>query len=100
MPESNYFKPRGVPLSALEEVILTVDEFEAIRLADHEGLYHEEAAVRMSVSRATFGRILDSARGKVADAIVNGKALKIDSAGQAPVTETMNSKNKTTEDHP
>jgi uncharacterized protein len=98
-PNTSYFKPKGIPLVHLEEVLLSLDEFEAIRLADHEGLYHEEAAVRMSVSRATFGRILDSARGKVADAIVNGKALKIDSAGQAPVTETMNSKNKTTEDH-
>ena len=44
MPESNYFKPRGIPLSVLEEVILAVDEFEAIRLADLEGLYQEKAA--------------------------------------------------------
>ncbi len=57
---------------------MSLDEFEAIRLADHEGLYQEEAAGRMDVSRATFGRILDSARGKVADAIVNGKALRIE----------------------
>jgi len=57
--------------------LLSLDEFEAIRLADYEGLYHEEAAGRMNISRATFGRILDGARSKVADVIINGKALKI-----------------------
>jgi len=78
MPESNYFKPRGIPLSALEEVVLTVDEFEAIRLADLEGLYQEQAAEKMNVSRQTFGRIIESAHKKVADALVQGKALKIE----------------------
>jgi predicted DNA-binding protein (UPF0251 family) len=78
MPESNYFKPRGIPLSVLEEVVLTVDEFEAIRLADLEGLYQEKAAEKMSVSRQTFGRIIDSAHKKVAEALVKGKALKIE----------------------
>lgn len=78
MPESNYFSPRGVPLSALEEVILTVDEFEAIRLADLEGSYQEQAAEKMNVSRQTFGRIIESAHKKVADALVKGKALKIE----------------------
>jgi len=78
MPESNYFKPRGIPLSMLEEVILTVDEFEAIRLADLENLYQEQAAEKMKVSRPTFGRIIDSAHKKVAEALVTGKALKIE----------------------
>jgi len=78
MPESNYFKPRGIPLSALEEAVLTVDEFEAIRLADLEGLYQEQAAEKMNVSRQTFGRIIESARKKVAEALVRGKALKIE----------------------
>ena len=78
MPESNYFKPRGIPLSMLEEVVLTVDECEAIRLADLEGLYQEQAAEKMKVSRQTFGRIIESAHKKVADALVNGKALKIE----------------------
>jgi predicted DNA-binding protein (UPF0251 family) len=78
MPESNYFKPRGIPLAMLEEVILTVDEFEAIRLADLEGLYQEQAAEKMKVSRPTFGRIIDSAHKKVAEALVKGKALKIE----------------------
>jgi len=78
MPESDYFKPRGIPLSALEEVVLTVDEFEAIRLADLEGFYQEEAAQKMKVSRQTFGRIVESAHKKVAEALVQGKALKIE----------------------
>ena len=78
MPESNYFKPRGIPLSMLEEVILTLDEFEAIRLADLENLYQEQAAEKMKVSRPTFGRIIDSAHKKVAEALVTGKALKIE----------------------
>jgi predicted DNA-binding protein (UPF0251 family) len=76
-PEVTYFKPRGVPLALLERVDLTVDEFEALRLADLEGLYHEEAARRMNVSRQTFGRIVDGARRKVADALTCGKALSI-----------------------
>ena len=78
VPQSNYFKPRGIPLSMLEEVILTVDEFEAVRLADLESLYQEQAAERMNVSRPTFGRIVESAHKKVADALVKGKALKIE----------------------
>jgi predicted DNA-binding protein (UPF0251 family) len=78
IPESNYFKPRGIPLSMLEEVVLAVDECEAIRLADLEGLYQEQAAEKMKVSRQTFGRIIESARRKVAEALVKGKALKIE----------------------
>jgi predicted DNA-binding protein (UPF0251 family) len=78
LPDTNYFKPRGIPLSALEEVILTVDECEAIRLADFEGLYQEQAAEKMAVSRQTFGRIIESAHKKVAEALVKGKALKIE----------------------
>jgi predicted DNA-binding protein (UPF0251 family) len=62
----------------LDEVVLPVDEFEAIRLADYEGLYHEQAAEKMSVSRTTFGRIVESAHKKVADALINGKALRIE----------------------
>jgi len=77
-PGSSYFKPRGIPLSVLEEVVLSVDEFEAIRLADIEGLYQELAAEKMSVSRQTFGRIIESAHQKVAEALVKGMALKIE----------------------
>jgi len=78
IPKSNYFKPRGILLSMLEEVILTVDECEAIRLADLESLYQEQAAEKMKVSRQTFGRIIESAHKKVAEALVKGKALKIE----------------------
>jgi len=78
MPQSDYFKPRGIPLSMLEEIVLTVDEFEAVRLADLEGLYQEQAAEKMNVSRQTFGRIIESAHKKVAEALVKGKALKIE----------------------
>jgi len=78
MPCINYFKPRGVPISSLEEVNLTIDEFEALRLADLEGLYHEEAAGKMNVSRQTFGNIINSAHKKIADSIINSKAIKIE----------------------
>jgi predicted DNA-binding protein (UPF0251 family)/predicted Fe-Mo cluster-binding NifX family protein len=77
-PGVKYFKPQGVPLSDLEETILAFDEFEAIKLADRDGLYQEEAAVRMNISRPTFSRIIDSAHRKIADALVHGKALKIE----------------------
>jgi len=62
----------------LEEIILTVDEFEAIRLADFEGLYQEKAAKKMNISRQTFGRIIESGHKKVAEALMKGKALKIE----------------------
>ncbi len=78
LPGSQYFKPRGIPLSGLEEIKLTVDEFEALRLADLEGLYQDQAAGRMNVSRQTFGRIIGSGHKKVAEALVKGKALKIE----------------------
>jgi len=77
-PGVRYFKPRGIALTELEEVVLGLDEMEAIRLADLEGLYQEQAAEKMGISRQTFGRIIDSAHKKVADALVNGKALRIE----------------------
>jgi uncharacterized protein len=77
-PQADYFKPRGVPISQLEEVVLTIDEFEAIRLADLEDLYQVDAAKKMNISRQTFGNIVESAHRKIGDAIVNAKALKIE----------------------
>ncbi len=77
-PEVSYFKPRGIPMLDLMEVSLTVDEREAIRLADLQGLSHEEGGKLMAVSRATFGRILRNARKVIADAVINGKAIKIE----------------------
>jgi predicted DNA-binding protein (UPF0251 family) len=78
MPNTCYFKPKGIPLVELEEVYLTLDELEAIRLADYEGRYHEDAAREMKISRATFGRIVNDARHKVAEALTRGKALRIE----------------------
>jgi len=77
-PGTKYFKPRGIPLTELQEVVLTVDEFEAVRLADLEGLYQQAAAEKMKISRQTFGNIIRGAHGKIADAIINGKAVKIE----------------------
>jgi predicted DNA-binding protein (UPF0251 family) len=77
-PGSDYFKPRGIPLFILEEVVLTPDELEAIRLGDLEGMYQERAAESMGISRQTFGRIIDSAHRKVAEALIKGKALRIE----------------------
>jgi uncharacterized protein len=76
-PPSKFFKPQGVPMVVLEVLTMTVDEFESVRLADLEGLYQENAAEQMGVSRQTFGRIVESARRKIADALANGKALEI-----------------------
>lgn len=76
------FKPMGIPMAELEVLQLQLDELEALRLADKEGLYQEEAAERMGVSRVTFGRILQRARAKVSEALLGGKALLI---GEGPV---------------
>jgi len=78
MPACSYYKPQGIPLRVLEQVNLTVDEVEAIRLVDFEGMYQEQAAEKMNVSRQTLGRIIESAHKKIADALVNGKALSIE----------------------
>ena len=78
MPGAVYYKPAGVPLRVLAEVILGLDEMEALRLADVEGLPQEEIGRRMKVSRPTAGRILETAHRKVADAFVNGKAIRIE----------------------
>lgn len=86
-PLHDYFKPRGIPLSELEEVALRLDEIEAMRLADIEGLYHEEAATKMSVSRQTFDRILAGAHKIVADALIGGKAIKIEGGNVVNVAE-------------
>ncbi|MFA4973976.1 MAG: DUF134 domain-containing protein [bacterium] len=88
-PQHDYFKPRGIPLSELEEVILRLDEIEAMRLADIEGLYHEEAAAKMNVSRQTFDRILANAHKTVADALINGKAIRVEGGNVVNVAEQV-----------
>jgi predicted DNA-binding protein (UPF0251 family) len=87
-PQANYFKPRGIPVADLEEVVLTMDELEAIRLADLEECYQETASRQMDVSRQTFGNIVKSAHKKIAAALVQGKALKIE-GGIYTMTEKM-----------
>ena len=77
IPEITYFKPVGSPLKIPEEVNLSIEEAEAIRLNDLEGLEQKECAQRMSISRPTFHRVLASARSKLADALLNGKAIRI-----------------------
>jgi len=77
-PDSTFFKPRGIPLSELDIVELRLDEYEALRLADHEGQSQSVAAKSMEISQPTFNRIVGSARRKIAEAIIEGKALKID----------------------
>ena len=76
-PGVTYFKPAGVRMSSLTESVVTVEEFEAVRLKDLLGLEQEEAAERMGISQPTFHRLLAVARRKMADAIVNGKAIRI-----------------------
>lgn len=77
-PICRVFKPCGVSKRELEQVVLALEELEALRLSDMEGLYHEAAAQQMGVSRATFGRVLQEGRAKVAMALVRGMALTID----------------------
>ena len=78
LPNAGFFRPMGIPASALQEVCLSLEEVESIRLKDLEGLGQEECAQRMRISRPTFHRVLASARGKFADALVNGKAIQIE----------------------
>ena len=77
-PTVHYFKPQGIPLRHLEEVVLLSDELEALKLHDVDGLEQIEAAKKMRISQPTFARILDKAYKKVAEAIVKGKAIKIE----------------------
>lgn len=78
LPNVTYFKPAGIPLRSLEEVRLSVEEAEAIRLKDLEGLEQEQGAEKMNISRPTFQRVLASAREKIADALLSGKAIRIE----------------------
>ncbi|KUK40724.1 MAG: hypothetical protein XD69_1223 [Clostridia bacterium 62_21] len=78
MPHCTFFKPAGIPLCDLEEIALTVEEVEALRLKDLEGLEQEACAERMGISRPTFQRILTGARVKLTEALVAGKAIKVE----------------------
>ena len=94
VPVASYYKPVGIPMRNLDEIVLAMDELEAMRLTDLEGLYQADAAERMGVSRQTIGNTLNSAHRKLADALINGKALRIESiesiersANTAPVSD-------------
>jgi len=78
LPNVGFFKPAGIPANALQGIRLSLEEVEAIRLKDLEGLEQEECAHQMHISRPTFHRVLESARKKVADALTNGKAIQIE----------------------
>jgi predicted DNA-binding protein (UPF0251 family) len=92
-------------MDTLEEVVLAVEELEALRLADLDGLYQDKAADQMGVSRATFGRIVEAARRKVSEALVLGKALRIEGGdyrmttirtfARAPITVAASTKGST-----
>ena len=77
-PGVTYFKPRGIPLKSLSEVSLKHDELEAIRLKYVEGMDQKDCALKMKISQSTFQRILSSANQKIAEALIKGKAIRIE----------------------
>ena len=91
MPPNRYFKPAGAPLRALEEIAITADELEAMRLVFDEGLYQEQAAEYMGISRQTFGRILSDAQSKLTRALLFGMAIRIESTDYAVPAEDRDS---------
>jgi len=93
LPGVTVFKPAGIPARDLTRVAVHFDELEALRLVDGEDLNHAQAAERMKVSRATVGRILERARKKIAQALVEGKALFIEQ-GDAPIEPVEGAKKR------
>jgi predicted DNA-binding protein (UPF0251 family) len=89
MPHCTFFKPAGIPLCSLEEIGLGVEEVEALRLKDLEGLEQEDCADRMGISRPTFQRILTGARAKVTEALVQGKAIRVEGGNFQLVTRRL-----------
>lgn len=83
------YKPRGIPFNELDIVELFIDEFEAVRLCDHEKLSQIEAAARMNISRGTVQRLLESGRFKIIDAILNNKAIRISNKWEKSPNEEM-----------
>lgn len=78
IPDVKFFKPAGIRKRDLEEIVLSLEEVETIRLKDGEGLTQQEAADKMEVSRPTFQRVLTKARKKISEALLEGKALKFE----------------------
>jgi len=77
-PDVYYFKPQGIPLRMFEEVVLRADELEALKLYDVDSLDQIMAAKRMKISQPTFARIIDGTYKKIADALIKGKAIRIE----------------------
>jgi predicted DNA-binding protein (UPF0251 family) len=77
-PSVYYFKPQGIPLRELTEVIILPDELEALKLYEVDNLAQVEASKKMRISQPTFARLLNRANKKIADAIINGKAIKVE----------------------
>ncbi len=77
-PKYSEFKPAGVAAKFLDQIELTLDEYEALRLADYEAMSQEDAAATMQISRPTFTRLIAAARFKISDFLINGKILNID----------------------
>lgn len=87
-PRFGHFKPAGVPRRLLKRIELTLDEYEAIRLADYDGLEHLEAAEQMNISRSTFTRLIEKARHKVAEVVVDGREMVIE-GGNIDLVNTL-----------
>ncbi len=81
-PDVTYFKPAGIPLCNLQEIVLNVEELEALRLKDSLGLEQKTAAERMNISQPTFHRLLLESRKKVAVALVEGKAIRVEKSDE------------------
>jgi predicted DNA-binding protein (UPF0251 family)/DNA-directed RNA polymerase subunit RPC12/RpoP len=89
LPPATYYKPAGIPLRELDEIELSVEEFEALRLKDLEGLEQAQCGERMGVARTTFQRILYSARSKIAEVLVKGNALRIEGGAYVMASDKM-----------
>jgi uncharacterized protein len=98
VPRASFFKPSGIPVSELDHIEIQLDEMEALRLSDIEKLEQEDAAQKMQISRQTFGNILRQARQKLANAIINTKAVKI-GGGEVDISETFYCKGRARRQH-
>jgi len=86
-PEVTYFKPAGIPLNVLNEITINIEDIEALRLKDYEGLSEIKAAKKMGISQSTFNRIIKSAHKKIAEAISKGYAIKIEGGNFKVINE-------------
>ena len=84
VPAHRLFRPHGTDEPPSDQVVLLLEELEAVRLADLNGLYQEQAAPKMGISRSAFARILESARRKLADALIHGKCLRLEGGPVLP----------------